>query len=87
MHHKEFVSSKLDEAIWFYDDLMMIINIPKEIKDLEWNTIWELHLKIIDGKICFKCFGWLCGSQQAPCRYRFQVGISVYLLENNSLMK
>lgn len=35
MHHKGFVSSKLDEAIWFYDDLMMIINIPKEIKDLE----------------------------------------------------
>lgn len=28
----------------------MIIDIPKEIKDLEWNTICELHLKIIDGK-------------------------------------
>ena len=27
----------------------MIIDIPKEINDLEWNTICELHLKIIDG--------------------------------------
>ena len=69
IHHKGFVSSKLDEVIWFYDDLIMIIDIPKEINDLEWTTIGELHLKIIDG-IFFHVFWvalWIAtGSMQIP---------------------
>ena len=57
IHQKGFVSSKLDEAIWFYDDLMMIIDISKEINDLEWNTTCELHLKIIDGNFFSSVLG------------------------------